>query len=152
MCVDCVLASLRIAQVDPGDESLPEVVLSQLVSMTASSSSCSILIMNISSIWLTNQIIIENRLKEMDKNDKQKMSFQGHHSGSNTSPHISLPSQFFRAPKMTCLTMLMQHPQFQSQHPQFQMQRPNSQMQRPNYQMQCLQQQMSRLNVQQSPR
>jgi hypothetical protein len=31
MCVDCVLGSLRIAQVDPGDEHLPEVVLSQLV-------------------------------------------------------------------------------------------------------------------------
>jgi hypothetical protein len=31
MCVDCVLASLRIAQADPGDEPLPEVVLSQLV-------------------------------------------------------------------------------------------------------------------------
>jgi hypothetical protein len=28
MCVDCVLASLRIAQVDPGNEPLPEVVLS----------------------------------------------------------------------------------------------------------------------------
>jgi hypothetical protein len=26
MCVDCVLASLRIAQVDPGDEPLFEVV------------------------------------------------------------------------------------------------------------------------------
>jgi hypothetical protein len=32
MCVDCVLTSPRIAQVDPGDEPLPEVVLSQLVS------------------------------------------------------------------------------------------------------------------------
>jgi hypothetical protein len=29
MCVDCVLASPRIAQVDPGDEPLPKVVLSQ---------------------------------------------------------------------------------------------------------------------------
>jgi hypothetical protein len=29
MCVDCVLDSSRIAQVDPGDEPLPEVVLSQ---------------------------------------------------------------------------------------------------------------------------
>jgi hypothetical protein len=29
MCVDCVLASLRIAQVDLGDEALPEEVLSQ---------------------------------------------------------------------------------------------------------------------------
>jgi hypothetical protein len=26
MCVDCALASLRIAQVDPDDETLPEVV------------------------------------------------------------------------------------------------------------------------------
>jgi hypothetical protein len=32
MCVDCVLASPRIAEVDPGDEPLPELVLSQLVS------------------------------------------------------------------------------------------------------------------------
>jgi hypothetical protein len=32
MCVDCVLASLRIAQVDPGDEPLLEVVLSQACS------------------------------------------------------------------------------------------------------------------------
>jgi hypothetical protein len=30
MCVDCVLASLRTAQVDPGDEPLPEVVLSHV--------------------------------------------------------------------------------------------------------------------------
>jgi hypothetical protein len=30
MCVDCVLASPRIAQVDPSDEPLPEVVLSHL--------------------------------------------------------------------------------------------------------------------------
>jgi hypothetical protein len=29
MCVDCVLASLRITQVDPDDEPLFEVVLSQ---------------------------------------------------------------------------------------------------------------------------
>jgi hypothetical protein len=29
MCVDCVLASPRIAQVDPGDEPLFEVVLPQ---------------------------------------------------------------------------------------------------------------------------
>jgi hypothetical protein len=31
ICVDCVLASLRIAQVDPDDEPLSEVILSQLV-------------------------------------------------------------------------------------------------------------------------
>jgi hypothetical protein len=33
MCVDCVLASLRIAQVDPSDEPLPEVVLSHALSV-----------------------------------------------------------------------------------------------------------------------
>jgi hypothetical protein len=31
MCVDCVLASPRIVQIDPGDEPLPEVVLSQVL-------------------------------------------------------------------------------------------------------------------------
>jgi hypothetical protein len=31
MCVDCVLASPRIAQVDPDDEPLLELILSQLV-------------------------------------------------------------------------------------------------------------------------
>jgi hypothetical protein len=31
MCIDCVLTSPKIAQVDPGDGHLPEVVLSQLV-------------------------------------------------------------------------------------------------------------------------
>jgi hypothetical protein len=30
MCADCVLASLRITQVDPGDEPLSEVVLSHI--------------------------------------------------------------------------------------------------------------------------
>jgi hypothetical protein len=33
MCVDCVLASPRIAQVDPVDEPLPDVVLSQSKSL-----------------------------------------------------------------------------------------------------------------------
>jgi hypothetical protein len=31
MFIDCVFASLRITHVDPSDEPLPEVVLSQLV-------------------------------------------------------------------------------------------------------------------------
>jgi hypothetical protein len=33
MCVDCVLASLRIAHVDLGDEPLPEVVLSHVLNL-----------------------------------------------------------------------------------------------------------------------
>jgi hypothetical protein len=32
MCIDCVLASPRITQVDPRHEPLPEVVLPQLIS------------------------------------------------------------------------------------------------------------------------
>jgi hypothetical protein len=31
MCVECILASPRIAQVDPANEPLPEMVLSWLV-------------------------------------------------------------------------------------------------------------------------
>jgi hypothetical protein len=34
MCVDYVLASPRIAQVDPGDEPLLKVVLSQQINIT----------------------------------------------------------------------------------------------------------------------
>jgi hypothetical protein len=34
MCVECVLALLRIDQVDPGDEPLPEVVLSQQANLS----------------------------------------------------------------------------------------------------------------------
>jgi hypothetical protein len=35
MCVDCVLASPRITQVDPDDEPLPEVILSQTAWMSS---------------------------------------------------------------------------------------------------------------------
>jgi hypothetical protein len=33
-------------------------------------------------------IIVENKLKEMEKNGKQKMPFQGQPSGSNTKPRL----------------------------------------------------------------
>jgi hypothetical protein len=33
-------------------------------------------------------IIVENKLKEMEKNSKRKMPFQGQPSGSNTKPHL----------------------------------------------------------------
>jgi hypothetical protein len=41
-------------------------------------------------------IIIGNKLKEMEKDGKRKMVFSGQHSGSNTGPHFSQPSQFVR--------------------------------------------------------
>jgi hypothetical protein len=43
-------------------------------------------------------IIIENKLKEMEKDDQRKMVFLGQHSGINTRPCFSQPSQFVRAP------------------------------------------------------
>jgi hypothetical protein len=58
-------------------------------------------------------IIIENKLKEMEKDGKRKIIFPGQHSGSNTRPYISQPSQFFRA-------LLMSRPPMQGPHPQFQ--------------------------------
>jgi hypothetical protein len=46
MCVDCVLASPRIAQVDPDDEPLPEVALSHYVTLL---------------VWLLFTVSVENR-------------------------------------------------------------------------------------------
>jgi hypothetical protein len=41
-------------------------------------------------------IIIENKIKEMEKDGKRKMSFLGQSSGSNTRPHLPQPVPFFR--------------------------------------------------------
>jgi hypothetical protein len=74
-------------------------------------------------------IIVENKLKEMEKNGKRKMPFQGQPSGSNTKPRLPQPSPIFRAPQMI-------HPPMLGQRHPFQMQRPNFPMQRPSFQMQ----------------
>jgi hypothetical protein len=66
-------------------------------------------------------IIIENKLKEMEKDDKRKMVFLGQHSRSNTRPRLSQPSQFVRAPFLNCATMHLPWTQFQNQHSQFPM-------------------------------
>jgi hypothetical protein len=50
-------------------------------------------------------IIVENKLKEMEWNGKQKMLFQGQSSGGNTRPHLPQPGPFFRAPQMICQLM-----------------------------------------------
>jgi hypothetical protein len=34
-------------------------------------------------------IVIENKIKEMDKDGKRKVSFSGQSSGSNVRPHFS---------------------------------------------------------------
>jgi hypothetical protein len=59
-------------------------------------------------------IVIENKIKEMEKDDKRKVSFSGQSSGSNVRPHFSQPNQFFKPPRMnqTQMLMQMQRPQF----------------------------------------
>jgi hypothetical protein len=51
--------------------------------------------------WMVDKaIIVENKLKEMEKNGKQKIPFQGQSSESNTRPHLPQPDPFFRSPQM----------------------------------------------------
>jgi hypothetical protein len=68
-------------------------------------------------------IVTENKIKEMEKDGKRKVSFSGQSSGSNVRPHFSYPNQFVKPPQMnrTQMPMQMQRPQFQMQRPQYQM-------------------------------
>jgi hypothetical protein len=68
-------------------------------------------------------IVIESKLKEMEKDGKMKMPFPGQSSGSNIRPRFSQPNQFFKPPQMnrTQVPMQMQRPQFQMQRPHYQM-------------------------------
>jgi paraquat-inducible protein B len=68
-------------------------------------------------------IVIENKLKEMEKDGKRKMSFHGQSFGSNVRLRFSQPNQFFKPPQMNRpqMPMQMQHPQFQMQWQQYQM-------------------------------
>jgi hypothetical protein len=45
-------------------------------------------------------IVIENKLKEVEKYCKRKISCHGQSSGSNIRPHFSQPNQFFMPPQM----------------------------------------------------
>jgi hypothetical protein len=45
-------------------------------------------------------IIVENKIKEMEKNGKRKMSFPGQSTGSNTRPRLPQPRPFFRSLNM----------------------------------------------------
>jgi hypothetical protein len=76
-------------------------------------------------------IVIENKIKKMEKDGKRKVLFSGQSSGSNVRPRFSQPNQFFKPPQMnrTQMPMQMQHPQFQMHHPQHQMQRPSAPLQ-----------------------
>jgi hypothetical protein len=45
-------------------------------------------------------IVIENKIKDIEKDGKRKMSFHGQPSRSNARPHFSQPNQFFKPPQM----------------------------------------------------
>jgi hypothetical protein len=100
-------------------------------------------------------IVIENKIKEMEKDGKRKVSFHGQPLGSNVRPRFSLPNQFFKSPQMNRPQMpvqvprpqvLTQRPNFQAPRLRLQMQRPQQQPPRPNVQ------QPSSQNLQQGPR
>jgi hypothetical protein len=70
-------------------------------------------------------IIVENKIKEMEKNVKRKMSFMGQSSGSNTRPCLPQPVPFFRNPSMVLTPMHGQRPILQLLRLKFQAQRLN---------------------------
>jgi hypothetical protein len=57
-------------------------------------------------------IIVENKIKEMEKNGKRKMLLSGQSSGSNTRPHLPQPGPLF-------ISLTMVRPPMHGQHPPF---------------------------------
>jgi hypothetical protein len=77
-------------------------------------------------------IVVENKIREIEKDDKRKVPFSGQSSGSNVSPRFLQPNQFFNPPLMnrTQMPMQMQRPQFQKLQLQYQMLKPSASLQR----------------------
>jgi hypothetical protein len=100
-------------------------------------------------------IVIENKIREMEKDGKRKVSFFGQSSRSNVRPRFSQPNQFFKPPQMnhTQMSMQMQRPQFQMQWSQYQMPKPSALPQLTSQQPNCQGVQMQpRQNPQPVPR
>jgi hypothetical protein len=57
-------------------------------------------------------IIIKNKIKEMEKNSKRDLSFQGQSLETNIRPRLPQTGPFFRNPNMV-------HPPMHGQHPPF---------------------------------
>jgi hypothetical protein len=55
-------------------------------------------------------IAIENKIKEMEKDGKRKVSFSRQSSGSNVMPRFSQPNEFFKPPQMNRPPMPVQVP------------------------------------------
>jgi hypothetical protein len=58
-------------------------------------------------------IVIENKIKEMEKDGKRKVSFSRQSPGSNVRPHFSQPNQFFKPLQMNRPSMPVQVPRSQ---------------------------------------
>jgi hypothetical protein len=73
-------------------------------------------------------IVVENKIREMEKDGKRKVSFSRQSSGSNVRLRFSQANQFFKPPQMnhTQMPMQMQCPQFQMQQPQYQITKANA--------------------------
>jgi hypothetical protein len=86
-------------------------------------------------------MVIENKIKEMEKDGKRKVSFSGQSFRSNVRPCFTQPNQFYKPlqmnrPPMPVQVSRSQFPtqrlNFQAQCLSFQMQRPEQQPPRPN--------------------
>jgi hypothetical protein len=53
-------------------------------------------------------IVVENKIREMEKDGKRKVSFSGQSSRSNVRHRFSQPNQFFKPPQMNRMQMPMQ--------------------------------------------
>jgi hypothetical protein len=53
-------------------------------------------------------IIVENKIREMEKDGKRKVPFSEQSSGSNVRPHFSQPNRFFKPSQMNRTQMPMQ--------------------------------------------
>jgi hypothetical protein len=53
-------------------------------------------------------IVVENKIREMEKDGKRKVPFSGQSSGSNVRLRFSQPNQFFKPPQMNHMQMPMQ--------------------------------------------
>jgi hypothetical protein len=62
-------------------------------------------------------IVVENKIREMEKDGKRKLPFSTQPSRSNVRPRFSQSNQFFKPPEMNRTQMPMQRPQFQMQRP-----------------------------------
>jgi hypothetical protein len=78
-------------------------------------------------------IVIENKIKEMEKEGKRKVSFHGQPSGSNVRPRFLQPNQFLKSPQLkpTTNASASAMPSFPDAATKLSTQRPSFQMQRP---------------------